>query len=288
MSIALDIMVFVIIGVTAFIGYKLGFVRYAIKLLGTIACVVVALIVSDMLAPPVFNNIVAPKVESAVLGKLGSFDITSEVKSVLGDLGMGVSLDDKQIRKALSDPGSLPSAFERAALNSGAPQDKAEELKKKAESYFDQDLGTTIAQYAGFDDYEAVGERMQLTSGKAYDLVRAFAKDDGNASGVHYLVYNVFDGVLTSVIRYVIFTVILIILEIAMAVIFRVAGVLDHLPALSGANKTLGLMAGILKGVLYVCLIAGICAAVVKSDSIMDPQTFDDSVIFGFFFRVFY
>lgn len=288
MSILLDVLVGVIIAVTSFIGYKRGFVRYIVRMLGTVACVIVALIVSDMAAGPVYTNIAAPRIESAILGKFESFDITDAVRGALKQTGVNVQLDDKQLKKALSDPGSIPSAFERAALSAGGSEKQAAELKQQAESFFDKDLGETLAKAAGIEDHKSVGERLKLTTGKAYDLVRAFATGDDNSKGVHYLVYNILDTVLTTIIRYILFALIFIILEIIVAVVFRLAGVLDHLPAISGANKTLGLAAGFLKGVLYVGLIAAICAAIAKSDEIIDPKVFEDSHLFGLFFGLFY
>ncbi|MBR4555028.1 MAG: CvpA family protein [Ruminococcus sp.] len=286
MSIALDVMVFAIIAVTAFIGYKRGFIRYMIKMLGTIACVIVALIVSDMASGPVYNNIVAPRIESSFNGRLQDFDIAQEIRAALKEMGTDIPLDDKQFRKVLSDAGSIPAALERTLLSAGADPKNAASLKEKVESFFDKDFVREAAEAAGFDDHEGIGERLELTAGKAYDLVRAFAKD--NKEGIHYLVYNILDGILTTFIRYVLFAVILIICEIILALVFRIAGVLDHLPAVSGTNRVLGLAAGVLKGVLYVGLIAAICSAVVKSDVIIDPKDFQSSHVFSLFFDFFY
>ena len=94
MSIALDVMVFAIIAVTAFIGYKRGFIRYMIKMLGTVACVIVALIVSDMASGPVYNNIVAPRIESSFNGRLQDFDITQEIRAALKEMGTDIPLDE--------------------------------------------------------------------------------------------------------------------------------------------------------------------------------------------------
>ncbi len=288
MSIALDITVLIVISLTAFFGYKRGFVRSVLRLLGTIACVVVALIVSDMAAGPAYRNILAPRVESALLGKLENFDITAEVRSALNEMGANITLDDKQLKKVLSDSGSLPSAFERAILSSGGNEIMAAQVKEQSEDFFTNGFSTALAKRAGIKDYESLGERVQLSLGKVYDLVRAFATGEDNKAGVHYLVYNILDNLLTTIIRYALFVVILIVLEIIVSIVFKVAGVLDHLPAISGANKTLGLIFGIIKGVLFVGLFAAIMAAIVKSDSIMDSQVFDDTIIFKAFFNFFY
>ena len=288
MSIVLDVLVFVIIAVTAFIGYRRGFVRYIVRMLRTAACVVVALVVSDMAAGPVYSNIVAPRLESTLLGRFGNFSITDSVRGALRDMGVSVPLDDKQLKKALSDPGSIPAALERTVRSSGASDKQAEELKAKTESFFDEGFGGVLAKAAGVEDHESVGRRLEISAGKAYDLVRAFASEDGNEKGVHYLVYNIMDSLMTTVIRFIIFVVLFILLEIIVSVIFRLAGVLDHLPVISGANRGLGLAAGVVKGVLYVVLLAAIFSAVVKSDTVIDPQGFEDSKEFSIFFGFFY
>ncbi len=288
MSIGLDVLAVVIVIIAAIVGYKRGFIRSVIRLLGTAACVIVALIVSDMLASPTYNKIVAPRLESALLGRLENFDITTEIKSALNEAGADIPLDNKQLKKALTDAGSIPAAFERAVLSAGGTQSQAEKLRQEAQDFLDNDLGKTIAKRAGVKDHESVGERLQLSAGKVYDIVRAFAAGDDNSKGVHYLVYDVFDGLFTTIIRYILFTVLLLLLELIVSIIFRLAKVFDHLPLVSGANNTLGLVFGILKGMLYVGLIAAICAAIAKSDTVIDTKVFDDSHIFRIFFNLFY
>ena len=288
MSIVLDVLVFVIIGVTSFIGYRRGFVRYVVRMLGTVACVVVALVLSDMAAGPAYNNVVAPRLESTLLGRFQNFSITQQVRGALSDMGMDIPLDDKQLRKALSDPGSIPSALERTVKSSGGTDKMAEELKAKTESFFDRDFGVVLAEAAGVKDHESVGERLELSAGKVYDLVRAFASEDGNEKGVHYLVYNILDSVMTTVVRFILFVLLFILLELVVSLIFKLAGVLDHLPMISGANRGLGLVAGLVKGVLYVVLLAAIFSAIVKSDKIIDPKVFEDSKVFSIFFGFFY
>ena len=127
-----------------------------------------------------------------------------------------------------------------------------------------------------------------MSSGKVYDLVRAFASGEDNTSGVKYLVNNVIDGMMTTLIRFILFAIIFIICEAIVAVVFIVAGVLDHLPMVDGINKTGGLILGILKGVLYIFLLAAICSAFVKSGSYVTADEVEETIVFKYFFSVFY
>lgn len=63
MAFALDIGVIFIFTVSAAIGYCRGFARYALKMLGTIVCVVLALISADLLSKPVYERFVEPRIE---------------------------------------------------------------------------------------------------------------------------------------------------------------------------------------------------------------------------------
>ena len=85
MALALDLLIPVIITVTAIVGYRRGFVRYLIKLIGTIACIVVALVVSDMLADPVYEHIVAPRLEKTLNKQFEGFDIGRVVRKGISD-----------------------------------------------------------------------------------------------------------------------------------------------------------------------------------------------------------
>lgn len=277
-----------IMTVTAIIGYKRGFVRYAIKLIGTIACIIVALIVSDVLAAPIYDGIVAPKLEESLSKQFEGFDISKVIRKGISDEGSSVTLDDKQFRKALSDQGSLPAAFERAAKDAGNTAEQAAALKDSADRYFKNGFGSQLAETAGFDDSEEVGKRLDMSSGKVYDLVRAFATGDDNSAGVKYLVRNVIDSMMTTLIRFILFAVIFIICEAIVAIVFAVAGILDHLPMVAGINKTGGLILGLLKGVLYVFLIAAVMSACAKSGSLIDTDAVDKTIVFKYFFRVFY
>lgn len=288
MALALDLLIPVIITVTAIVGYRRGFVRYLIKLIGTIACIVVALVVSDMLADPVYEHIVAPRLEKTMNKQFEGFDIGRVVRKGISDEGTEVTLSDKELRQVLSDGGSLPAAFERAAKQAGDSVEKAAEVKESADRFFKNGFGNQLAKTAGFDDDEEVGKRLDMSSGKVYDLVRAFASGEDNTSGVKYLVNHVIDGMMTTLIRFILFAIIFIICEAIIAVVFIVAGVLDHLPMVDGINKTGGLILGILKGVLYIFLLAAICSAFVKSGSYVTADEVEETIVFKYFFSVFY
>lgn len=283
-----DAAVLLVIAVTAFIGWKRGFVRYVIKLVGTIACIIFALIVSDMASGPIYNNIVMPRLEKALTDEMQDYDMSADIRKSMEETGIKLDFTDAELKKILSDSGSLSAAFERNALAKGKSKEEAEKLRVQTEVFFEQDFGTAMLRSAGFDNAAELSDKLDINAAKAFDTVRAFCSKEGVKKGVEYLVRNVVDKMMTTLIRYVLFIVLFVLAEALLAVIFMLAGVFDHLPVLKGANKRLGLMLGIVKGVLYVILAAAILSALCESGAIADSGQFSDSHLLGIPFRFFY
>ncbi|MBR1393655.1 MAG: CvpA family protein [Ruminococcus sp.] len=287
MSFVLDIAVVVVIALTAFNGFSKGFVRYVIKMLGTVTCLIAAFIISDMFSEPIYRDIFAPRLENALNREFEKFDIVSQVRTSMEDEGIVLEMDDKELSTVLQDGGSLASAFERSALGSGKSAQEAGQLKEQTEDFFKNKLASSLLRNAGYDDPEGLADKLDIPVAKVYDLVRAFAGDPSNQSGVKYIVTSVLDKMMISVIRYMLFIIVFVLAETLAAVIFMIAGVLDHLPAVSGANRVLGLLLGIVKGLLYVTVAALICRALSRSGAITNDSFITDSMLFGFFYTLF-
>ena len=288
MSYALDLATVAVVVICAAIGFTRGFVKYLIKLVGTLTCVILALVISDMAAPAVYDSIVAPRLQKALEREFGDFDMTREVRAALEERGTKIELSDDELKQALSESGSIPAALEKAALKSGKTREKAAELRKRSEEFFEQDFGSTLLEQAGFENHEELAKELELTPARAYDLVRAFVTGPDSSKGIEYIVQNVIDGMVTTLIRFALFVILFILLEALLAVVFMVAGVLDHLPAVSSANRAAGLVLGACKGCLYVLLVGWICARIVKSGSLISASTFEHTFVFRYAFRLFY
>ena len=288
MSYVLDLATVAVVVICAAIGFSRGFIRYLIKLLGTLTCVVLALVISDMAAPVVYESVVAPRLQKALEREFGDFDMTSELREALEERGTKVELSDDELRKALSESGSIPEALEKAALRSGKTKEKAAELRERSGEFFEKDFGSALFEQAGFENSEELAEKVDISPSDAYELVRAFMKGSDNSEGIEYIVRNVIDSMMTTLIRFALFIILFILLEALLAVVFMVAGVLDHLPGVSSANRAAGLVLGACKGCLYVLLAGWICARIVKSGSLVSVSVFEGTFLFRYAFRLFY
>lgn len=113
MAYILDIAVILILLLAIFIGYKRGFVKAAIKLVGCILAVIVAGAASIPLAAGIFDTFAAAKLEETIASKMTATDtasVTAGIEAVLDQL-----------------PGPVTNALE--AYGMGSPEQIIQEIK---------------------------------------------------------------------------------------------------------------------------------------------------------------
>ncbi len=289
MAVIIDVLTALVIIVCGAIGFSRGFVKYAIKMLGTLVCIMTALIVSSLTAQPVYEKFIQPKIESTIEQRLEGFDIVSEVENGLNGLGYDVEIPQEQLKEALSDSGNISTAIAQVASENGADSQTCENLQSDLEVFFGKDLTGELCKKIGITDGDEVAESLNLTGGEVYDLIRAFSSEQGISSASEYIVGNLMEYFMITVTRYVLFVIILIVAESVLAIIFAIAGVFDHIPAVNGVNRFFGLVLGLAKGVLYILLASLIISQIrscAEAGSISVNFSFiDSSSVFGCFYR---
>ncbi len=289
MAFALDIGVIFIFTVSAAIGYCRGFARYALKMLGTIVCVVLALISADLLSKPVYERFVEPRIEQKISEDLEKFSVEDTVRNYLEKNGCKTELSDDQLREALSDSGSIPQAVARAAENGGADSAQTKRIEEELDSFFENGFVQEVCRGLGIENPD---EAMEYSKGFVYDTVRALASEN-KSEGAGYITETAAPLVQT-VVKYILFVIILIAAESVLAIIFAVAGIFDRIPAANGINRFLGLLAGMAKGALYLLLIGFICSVVIGLSEDypghfpLNTELINKTYIFRYIFYIFY
>ncbi|WP_124098055.1 CvpA family protein [Ruminococcus sp. Marseille-P6503] len=289
MAFALDIGVIFIFTVSAAIGYCRGFARYALKMLGTIVCVVLAFIASDLLSTPVYESFVQPRIEQKISEDLEKFSIEDTVRDYLEKNGLETKLSDEQLREALSGSGSIPQSVARAAEDGGADEAQAKRIEEELDSFFEDGFAREVCKRLGIENTD---EMSGLSKGFVYDTVRALASGD-SSEGAGYIAETA-APLIRTVVKYILFVIILIAAESVLAIIFAVAGIFDRIPAANGINRFLGLLAGMIKGALYILLIGFICSAVIRISGDypghfpLNTELINKTYIFRYIFYIFY
>ncbi|MGN0623965.1 MAG: CvpA family protein [Oscillospiraceae bacterium] len=290
MALALDIGVVAIILIAAASGYYRGFAKCAVKMLGTVVCIVLALIASELAANAVYEKFVVPRIESAVKEKLEGFDITETVRTELQKAGYEIDITDEQLREALGDSGDIPAAVARTVENGGMTADEAEEIKAELDKMLSTDFAAEVFAEMGLDEPEKLAEYMELSDGKIYDTVRALASENGSEAAAEYITGNVIDSFAVTAVRWVLFIIILIVAESVLSIALAITGVFNHIPVAGGVNRFFGLLLGAAKGFLYVFLLAFMLAAFAAlenaGDNVINVDFIHDTHIFKYIYYI--
>lgn len=293
MAFALDIAVIFIVISTAIIGYCRGFVRYAIKMLGTIACIIIALIVSDILAPSIYDSFVVPKLQERIAEQMQDFDVTATIKSEMKKKGYDVNISNKEIKEALNSAENVSHSLTELAKSKGLDEKSAKSFKEDIDNYLENDFISVISEKVGIENIQQFQDSNEYSKGVINDMIRAFASDD-NYKGAEYLTDALMKSFMITIVRFILFIIILIISESILAIVFAIAGIFDRIPIINGVNKFFGLAAGLVKGALYLSLLAFIAATIVKSAGNelggfrLNTKVIDQTYIFKYIFYIFY
>lgn len=286
MALAFDLGTVAVILAAAASGYYRGFAKCAVKLLGTVVCILLALIVSDLAAAAAYESFVAPRVESAVKEKLDGFDVTHYIKTELEKAGYETGLTDAQLREALCGSGDIPTSVAKAAQNGGRSAEEAEKIKSELDDMLSVDFVADICGKMEVDEPEKLAEYMDMSDGKIYDAVRALASENGSQKAAEYITDNILEPFVVTSVRWVLFIIILIAAESVLSIVMAIAGAFNHIPVAGGVNRFFGLLLGAVKGLLYVLLAAVILAAFTALENagqnVMNVDFIDDTHIFKY------
>lgn len=288
MEILLDISAAVILIVTALIGWKKGFIKYLVGSLGTVAAIVIAFLVADMAAPSVYEKFAQKPVRDYISQKIENIDVVDMISEELKNSGYNVNVSGDQIKKVIDNNSDISKAL--ADLSSKTGQ-QADNLEKYLDDFFEKRFpGEFNKVFTGIDT-QKFSDGAEYTKAQAYETVRALA-DNNNDKGAEYIENHVVKPFALVAVKIVLFVILFILMSIAVKLILAAAGVFDHVPVANGANKLLGLVAGLLKGALYLLVIAVCFSVLVKSSadsmSKINTQMIDKTVLFKHFFYFWY
>lgn len=291
MALLLDFAVVMILILSAAVGWNKGFLRYIVSSVGTIAAIVIAFLLADVLAPTVYEKWFQPRVSDFIEEKIDAFDISGVVAKEIKDCGYDVKLSDKELDKALRSEGDISKKIAELAEKKGENASSAENLQKDMEEFFEKRFPDKFNMIFTGIDTKKLGEGVDYTKNQAYDVVRALADNDMN-KGASYIECNLVRPFVTVAVKIILTILLFIAVSIAVKILFSIAGILNHVPVANGFNRFLGILAGILKGGLYIIIISFGLALLIESagDSFNNFNTkiINDTFIFKHLFYLFY
>lgn len=291
MALILDLAVVVILILTAIAGWRKGLLRYVISSVGTVAAIIIAFLLADIITPTVYEKWIQPDIRDFIQERVEGFDIAKVVSDEIEDCGYNVKLSDKQLDEALSSQGDISAALAEFAQKNGASSDKAKSLKSDMEEFFETRFPGKFNGLFTNADNQKPKDGIEYTKAQAYDVVRALADKDTD-SGVSYIEYNLVRPFVITAIKIIMTIALFIVISLVVKMIFAVAGIFDHVPVANGLNRFLGFLAGIVKGALYLLVIAlGVSVLISTAGDTfgkLNTATIDKTLLFRHLFYLFY
>ena len=280
-----DILVVVILAITAIIGYKKGFIKYILGTLGTVAVIVVAFLLTDTFADEVYESFVQPSVTEFIAEKIEKVSVAEVLKDDMAELGYDIEIPEDKLNEMLKSEGDISKEISK---ETESKTDDANELEKELNIFFEKRFPSSLNSFFKELDFDSIGKKAEYNKDTSYDTVRALANGDTEL-GAMYLEKSLVRPFAMAVVNIVLFIILYILLAIVLKIILTVTGVLDYIPVANGINKILGAAAGVLKGLLYIALITFIMGLIIETtgDSIIkiDREIIEKTILFKYIFN---
>ena len=264
-------------------GYKKGFLKYVIGTLGTIIVIVASFLATNIFTPIVYDNYVQPDVIEYISDKIDDINVSQLVSKEIKEAGFNVDLSDKQLNNLLQNDNDISKEISEAAEQNGINVKQAAELEKKLDQFFENNFLIRIGSVFDKLDVSQINKNLEYNKNMAFDTVRAMAKGDNNLAA-QYLEQNIIRGVVMSWLKILMFAVLFVVFSLLLKLVLKATCIFDHIPIANGANKFLGIFAGLAKGLVIIGVLTLICHLLIDSsgDSLskINTEIVDKSYIF--------
>lgn len=248
----LDILAAVMVIVPLISGIVRGFHRQMISLMSLAASAAIAFSASVYLVTPVYEKYFEPGLTDVCIKSLENLDPVAYVKDALA--GAGVDITEEQLRERLASSGDVIQEAKAIAEEKGVTVERAEELAGYMADFYLQEAPEEIRSAVpkimrGMDSIEI--NEAQLT-----DLVNAAASS--SQEGGEYIEKNLVRPTAMILLRWAIFGVIFVIVQLILLLGFFIFGQQARHYAHGAADRLGGFGLGLLLAagnLLVLCLI---------------------------------
>ena len=294
MSILLDGIVVVLFIVTCVTGYVMGFFKYAALMLKTIATLLIAAAAAFILAAPAYNAVAHDKVVNAIESSVEKIDVADKVNGELRKRGLPQTVTNEELRSVLLADGDVVDNLDGVMAQKGVDPKIRQQVKQEFEDYIDNELlGQIVSMTRSSDDSDSSIVRTGLENKREelIKFVRMLLMSDKHKAAQE-IESTYVRPVGEKIAGGIIFVIASILVSVTLLIVIKLAGILSKVKVVSAANSFGGLLLGVVKGTLYVAVIAYVlCAIVNSSKNQMDKlntDIIDKTYLFRYFFNFFY
>ena len=282
-ALVLDIIVVLIIVLTALSGYRKGFVKYVIGTLSTLVVVVAAFLATNIVTPIIYESYVQPKVLNYLSERVDTVNVADIVSKEIEKSGINAKLSEKQLNNLLKSDNDISNEISKAVKEQGISNAQTEKLEKKLDSFFENSFIVNLGNVFEKLNISQINKNLDYNKNMAFDTVRAMAKGD-NSLAAKYLEQNLMRGIVQSWLKVIIFIVLIFVFSLLIRLALKATSILNHLPLANGVNRFFGILIGLTKGILIIGIVSIVFHLLIDSsgDSLtkINTEIIDKSYVF--------
>ena len=288
MALIYDLLVVLILTLFFAAGVKKGFIKSILSLICFIAAVAVSLFAAEKLAQPVYEMCFKERVTSFIEENIDKIDVTGVANSYLLN-NLGIEADEKTIKNIIGSQGDINQNIQLYAKENGIVLDE-KTLENNLNSFLNsKELENAIKDALPSQLADAVISAAESSSDSIGKILQACVNPDKRVAA--RALEDVFvNDALILLVKYALFLIIYIIIRFLLKLIVAATGIVNKIPIAGKVNRALGGAFGILKGGVFVVILALIISGLVSfmgsRYSLLSESTINNSLVFKYFYNI--
>ncbi|MCD7773099.1 MAG: CvpA family protein [Ruminococcus sp.] len=288
MALIYDLLVVLILIVFFAFGVRKGFIKSILSLICFVLSVVLSLFLSERLAEPIYEMCFKESVTSLIEENLDKLDVTDVVNSYILD-DLEIEADDSTIRSIIGTDGDITQNIKLYAEGQGVEIDE-QTIEDNIDSFVKSDELENALSVSKLDFLSnAVLSGVEDSTDAIVDILQACVSNDKGAAA-EAIEETFVNDALVSLVKCVLFLIFYIIIRFLLKLLVAATGIINKIPVAGKINRALGGAFGILKGGVFVLLVAvivvGLSYFLSGSYSIFSESTIDNSLIFKYIYNM--
>lgn len=242
MGIIIDIILLAIIALSAYLAWRKGFARVLIEAVGYIVALVLAFTLSGVIAPAIYDNFISP-------------NIASQAENIFADLEQDNNIGNG-ITLSLNMETPAPNFSDIPNIDDIDMGDFDIENVELPQNLSLADIQTAFENLP--ENLTGIANNFDITPERIYAIYQEqIASGATNVNLTTIFVDDIIGSSAIMVIRGIIMVVLMVVFMIIVRIASKfISAILFKTPVASTANRVLGALFGILRGLIFAILIA--------------------------------
>ncbi len=283
-----DVLFAAVFIVCIYMGFKRGFLKSAVLVVGYIIAVIGAFFIAKAVSPSIYDGFVKDSVTSAVQTGIEKTDISSVITKAVNSSDCGVTLEESDVKAVIDTANDAMSGVVDLVKEMGSTV-AYEDIKSAVSENIGKEFLSSITEYIPKETLDSILKNFESETEKINQTVELYVSGDIQ-SAAQAVEETVVRPIAMMLIELIIWLLAFVIIKLIVRLIAQLFGAVNAIPIAGQLNALLGGFLGAAQCLLIVFIAASVIKILITLTSgelmVINAETIADTKIFRLIYNL--